>query len=96
MSSALSPPLLTVADINFLQNVLKDAGYSSHELTGTRVTPAGKLLIKSFQAGMEHPVDLQTELENHFGRYEMKTRVSSKALHPFAIPGLPHRDTTAT
>jgi hypothetical protein len=89
MSSTLAPRLLTASDLDVLRKVLTDAGYSSDVLSGTSTGTAAKVLISLFQAGMADPVELQTELENRFGRSEPKVRLVSKPLHPLAIRGLP-------
>jgi hypothetical protein len=69
--------------------VLTDAGYSSDVLTGTSTGTAAKGLIRLFQAEMTDPIELQTELEDRFGRSERKESVASHTLHPLAIRGLP-------
>ena len=92
MSSAISAKYLTSEDLNMLQRVLSDAGYTDSILI-EQPRPfnlAAMLMIRLFQEGMTAPAKLTVELERHFGKFKKESTASSgPPLHRFAIQGLP-------
>jgi hypothetical protein len=89
MSSETSTKYLTSQDLNVLQRVLRNAGYTE-DMLFDRPRPfnvAAKLLVRLFQAGMTDPADLTVQLERHFGKPPKKETAPPR--YRFAIQGLP-------
>ncbi|AJD45791.1 hypothetical protein RGR602_PC01767 (plasmid) [Rhizobium gallicum bv. gallicum R602sp] len=92
MSSETSIRYMTSDDLNLLQGVLKDAGYTDDVLfEQPRPFPiAARLLIGLFQEGTTSPAELTIQLERHFGKPRKEAvTLAVPRFHRFAIQGLP-------
>ncbi|MFA1627657.1 hypothetical protein ACDY96_34505 [Rhizobium mongolense] len=92
MSSETSIKYMTSDDLNLLQGVLKDAGYTDDVLfEQPRPFPiAARLLIGLFQEGTTSPAELTIQLERHFGKPKKEAvMLGAPRFHRFAIQGLP-------
>jgi hypothetical protein len=89
MSSEILSGKLTDKDVNTLNKVLLDAGYTGTTLQGSAgMNVAAKLVIRLFHKGVTDPLHYTTELESAFGRPQVAL-YAPKGLHRYAIRGLP-------
>lgn len=90
VSSKLPTKYLTTEELDLLQGILVDAGYTSDLLSGAPRDVAAKLLVRFFQEGVTDPTELATELERRFGRPGKKAvTFHGTPHHRYAICGLP-------
>ncbi|MCS0459553.1 hypothetical protein [Rhizobium favelukesii] len=89
MSSEKLTRFLTSDDLNVIQKILTDAGYSGHVWETTPPNAAAKLLIRLFQEGMTEPADLVRELQRRLGSHSSPSPEYKSPPHQFATRPVP-------
>ncbi|KQV79260.1 hypothetical protein [Rhizobium sp. Root1220] len=83
-----TPKYITSDQLQLVQQVLTDGGYSAQVWTASPPNVAAQTLITLIQDGMSDPIDLARELELRFGQAKKGSAALQRAVNQLADRGI--------